>query len=165
MIIFLVGMPASGKSTLAKKIAEKYHFAFIDLDSFIEEKYQQTIPEIFTEGGETLFRKLESEALKELIFIENMVVSTGGGTPCFYNNMDFITEKGITIFLDTPISIIVERICQNTSLRPMFQGKTHDIIQKQIEELYQQRKGFYQKAHYQITNESDFFELELIKNI
>jgi shikimate kinase len=165
MIVFLVGMPASGKSTLAKKIAEIYNFTVVDLDNLIEKKYQKTIPQIFAEEGEFLFRKLESQSLKELIFNKNMVISTGGGTPCFYDNMEFIIEKGIAIFLDTPLSTIIDRICQNISQRPIFQGKTQEAVQKQLEELYKQRKPFYQKAHYQIMNELDFFELELIKNI
>jgi shikimate kinase len=165
MIIFLVGMPASGKSTLAKKIAEQYPFKLIDLDSYIEEKYQKKIPEIFNEGGESFFRQLESESLKELNFDGKMIISTGGGTPCFYDNMEFILNKGIAIFLDTHLTVILDRVSENISQRPMFQGKIKETIQKQIEELYQQRKPFYQKAHYQINNESDFFELELIKNI
>jgi shikimate kinase len=165
MIIFLLGMPASGKSTLAKKIAEKCPYKVIDLDSYIEERYQKKIPEIFNEGGESLFRKLESESLKELNFDEKTIVSTGGGTPCFYDNMEFILKRGVAVFLDTPLAIILERITENISQRPMFYGKTPEAIRKQLEELYHQRKPFYQKAHYQINNESDFFELKLIKDI
>jgi shikimate kinase len=165
MILFLVGMPASGKSTLAKKIAEKYPFLLVDLDNYIQEKYQKTIPEIFLEGGESLFRELETKSLKELNLIQNTIVSTGGGTPCFYDNMDFIMNRGLAIFLDTPLTKISERISKDISQRPMFQGKTLEDIQKQLENLYQQRKLFYQKAHYRIIKEEDFFELELIKNI
>jgi len=163
MILFLVGMPASGKSTLAQKIAIGYPFEIVDLDKYIEKTNTKTIQNIFLESGEEEFRKLEAKALRELGYTQkNLVVATGGGTPCFHGNMDFILQTGTVVFLDTPLEIILQRIQENQTERPMFQGKSPETIHTQLRTLYEYRKPFYQKAHYHILNEDDFFELNIL---
>ncbi|MFN3315349.1 MAG: shikimate kinase, partial [Raineya sp.] len=134
--IFLVGMPAVGKSTLGKKIAQKYSLQFIDLDKYIENAQKKSIPEIFETSGEAFFRKLEAENLAEVVQIKNAIVATGGGTPCFYDNMSLMLQVGKVVFLDFSLELIIERISQNNLARPMFAGKSKKEISEKIKNLY-----------------------------
>ena len=121
--IFLVGMPGSGKSTMAKFICSELSFLYIDLDIEIENHSKKTISEIFEQDGEDYFRKLESKILLDIINKKKkFVLATGGGTPCFNDNMNLILNNGISIFLDTSLDLIIERVSRNTK-RPMFQNK------------------------------------------
>src|SRR5690554_4257405 len=95
--IFIIGYMGSGKTTVGKKLAKSLSLSFIDLDAFIESKYRKTIAEIFAEKGEDGFRKIESKALSEVALIEDVVISTGGGAPCFYNNMELMNKTGTTV--------------------------------------------------------------------
>jgi len=151
--IFLIGMPAVGKSTLGKQIAQKYSLQFIDMDKYIEKIQGKSISEIFSEKGEAFFRQIEAESLKELTKTQNTVIATGGGTPCFYDNMSLMLERGKVVFLDFPLEQISNRISQNPQSRPMFVGKTSTQIASKIQELYTHRRLYYQKAHYTFQNE------------
>ena len=151
--IFLIGMPAVGKSTLGKQIAQKYSLQFIDMDKYIEKIQGKSISEIFSEKGEAFFRQIEAESLKELTKTQNTVIATGGGTPCFYDNMSLMLERGKVVFLDFPLEQISNRIGHNSQSRPMFVGKTSTQIASKIQELYTHRRLYYQKAHYTVQNE------------
>ena len=99
MRIFLIGFMGCGKTTLGKKLAKHLNFNFIDLDRFIENKTVKSINVIFDEKGEQYFRDLEKESLNEIYKMDNLVIATGGGTPCFSDNMQTMLEKGICIYL------------------------------------------------------------------
>jgi len=96
--IFLVGFMGSGKTAMGKLLARRHGLSFIDLDSYIESKFRKTIAQIFTEAGETGFRKIEKNCLHEVAEFEDVVIATGGGAPCFYDNMDFMNQCGETIY-------------------------------------------------------------------
>lgn len=157
--IFFVGMPAVGKSTLGKQVAQKYQLKFIDLDEYIENNQGKSIRKIFQELGENYFRQVEAESLEIVAKMQNVLVATGGGTPCFHNNMKLMLQKGQVVFLDFSLDILVERITNNNSVRPMFVGKKKFEIAKQIEELYKKRLSHYLLAHYVVKDEKQFWEL------
>src|SRR6188768_135637 len=99
MLIFLIGLPGSGKTTLGKQLAERLGYAFVDTDEEIVKREGRSIPDIFTQDGEDKFRLMEKEVLEELVGKTNTVVSTGGGLPCFHQNMFMIRNKGMAIYL------------------------------------------------------------------
>ncbi|AFM02581.1 shikimate kinase [Bernardetia litoralis DSM 6794] len=157
MLIYLIGMPASGKSTFGKLVAQKLNYTFLDLDTLIEEDNNSTIPKIFDTKGEDFFRKLEQNALQFTFNLDKTIIATGGGTPCFFDNLDKMKENGIVCFIHIEIKTLVKRTFQaqqrKQNSRPLFKDSTS------FEELYQlvsqkwtDRKEFYQKADFEIKN-------------
>lgn len=144
--ITLIGMPASGKSFLGKKLANQLDWAFIDLDSEIEKQEHKTIPMIFEEQGETYFRKAEQKALQGVLRKENLVIATGGGTPCFFDNLEQLKKRSQCVFLNVKLKTLLERTLINPKQRPLFGQSSEEEIEKKILLLYKKRISFYQKA-------------------
>jgi shikimate kinase len=142
-----------GKSTLGRSLAVSLNLAFIDLDTFLEEKYFRTIPQIFAEEGESGFRKKEQNVLKEISAFDNVIVATGGGAPCFFDNMDVMNETGFCIFLDVNTNSLVNRLIHAKIERPIIKGKSPNELHHFIEEMMQKRRPFYEKARYIIKGE------------
>lgn len=144
MLIFLIGLPGSGKTTLGKQLAKKINYIFSDLDETIVTKHQATIEEIFTTAGEGAFRKYESACLKEYNITNNIIVSTGGGAPCFFDNMQWMNENGLTIFLNPPLDELVNRLnASDNSHRPMLKGKDKNHLLSFLEMKFTERASFY----------------------
>lgn len=141
-------MPGSGKSTWGKKLAKALQYTFVDLDQLIEQQEQFSIEEIFTEKGEEYFRDLEHKYLLKTIVMNHVVISCGGGTPCYNNNMDFINENGMSFYLNGSIKLLVERVLNSKRQRPMFLGLEKANIEKKMEELLSMRTSFFDQAHY-----------------
>ncbi|MCF8429511.1 MAG: shikimate kinase [Bacteroidia bacterium] len=141
-------MPGSGKSTWGKKLANALQFTFVDLDKFIEQNEQQTIEDIFNIKGEEFFRDLEYKYLLKTIVMKNVVISCGGGTPCYNNNMELINENGISFYLNGKIGLLVDRILNAKKQRPMFLGLEKVKIEKKMEELFLKRIPFFEQALY-----------------
>ena len=121
--IFLIGLPASGKSTFGKSIANALSLNHVDLDQVIEGNTNKSISTIFKLYGEKYFREIERDALHELLDRSNTyIISCGGGTPCFYDNMNRMNAVGLTIFLDIPVAVIVKRAIDNDG-RPILKEK------------------------------------------
>jgi shikimate kinase len=153
MKLFLIGLPGSGKSTIGKDLSAKLNYRLIDTDDVISQKEGSSIEEIFSEEGEDYFRKIESDTLKEVIKTDNVVISTGGGTPCFFNNMELINKYGISIFLNIPIRDITMRLLDSTHInRPLVQGKNAEQIQKFLEEKIKERISYYNQANIEFTD-------------
>ncbi len=154
MKLYLIGLPGSGKSTLGKKLADEAVVPFIDLDQAIEQESGKTVSSIFSEQGEEYFRSLEAVALRQQSKIEKFVMACGGGTPCFHGNMDFMNASGKTIFLNVPVSEIVNRFAgtQEHQLRPLLMESDPRKLSEKLTGLLDVRKPFYSKADLTFTS-------------
>lgn len=161
--VILVGMMSSGKSTLGKKLARLLNYRFVDLDKLIEKDQQSDIPTLFAEKGESYFREVESRLLKEQGLQQGIVLASGGGTPCFHDNMTFIKEMGISVFLDVPAASLAKRIrSHGKDDRPILSGATslEETLQNKIDE----RLPFYTQADIVIKGEVEANHLlEILK--
>ena len=146
MRIFLVGFMGSGKSHTGKRLARLLKYDFLDLDKQIESDQNLTISEIFTRLGEDEFRKIERNSLYSTNNRNKLVISCGGGVPCFFDNMDWMNKNGITIFLDAPVPLLVQRLLPGIQKRPLLSGKTEEELEGFIHEKLIERMAFYQKA-------------------
>lgn len=146
--IFLTGYMGAGKTTLGKALARHLRVAFIDLDWYIEERFHKTVGELFAERGETGFRELERNMLHEAGEFEDVVISTGGGAPCFFDNMDYMNRTGQTVFLDVRPGVLFRRLRVAKQQRPILQGKKDDELLAFIEEALARRAPFYTQARY-----------------
>ena len=145
---FLVGMPASGKSSVGSLLAKQLRLKFDDLDDIIVEKEGMPITDIFELKGEDYFRRLEKECLKEYINNQdNYILATGGGAPCFFDNMKLMNQHGITIFLDVEIEDLYEKLrVKGTDKRPLLKGKSSKKLRRELYEKYEYRKPFYSRS-------------------
>ncbi len=141
-------MPGSGKSSWGKKLANALQYSFVDLDKFIEQQEKLSIQEIFHVKGEKYFRDLEHKYLLKTIVMNHVIISCGGGTPCYNNNMNMINENGISFYLNGTIGLLVDRILSSKRQRPMFLGLEKAEIEKKMEELLLNRTPFFEQAHY-----------------
>ncbi len=172
MNVILIGYMASGKSTIGKILANKLNYDFIDLDDYIEKEEQTSIVNIFKSKGEIYFRKLETAHLKTILTNKNNVVlSLGGGTPCYGNNMDVILNdnNSKSIYLKTGIPELVSRLKNEKSKRPLIAHiKTDDLLTEFIGKHLFERSQFYNLAEVKITTdnktETDIVE-ELLLNL
>ena len=147
MNIFLIGLPGSGKSTLGKELALKLNLTIVDTDVQIVATVGKTIEEIFKISGESYFRKLEQTTLHEISENDNQLISTGGGMPCFFDNMKHMNQKGITIFIDVPVENLHQRLIGSGShKRPMLEGKTDREVLEFLRQKYEERFPYYSKA-------------------
>ena len=153
MRIYLIGYMGCGKSTLGRKLAATLNLSFIDLDTFLEEKYFRTIPQIFAEEGEAGFRKKEQTVLHEVSAFDDVIVATGGGAPCFFDNMEVMNNTGFCIFLDVDTGSLVNRLIHAKTERPIINGKSPEELHLFIEEMMVKRRPFYEKARYIIKGE------------
>ncbi|MDR0987842.1 MAG: shikimate kinase [Prevotellaceae bacterium] len=147
--IFLVGYMGAGKTTLGKALAHALGISFVDLDWYIEERFHQTISELFHIRGEAAFRQTEREMLHEAAEFENVIISTGGGTPCFFDNMEFMNRQGQTLFLNVAPEVLFRRLRIAKQQRPILQGKSDEELRTFIDEALAARIDTYRQAHYQ----------------
>lgn len=151
--IFIIGYMACGKTTFGKALARKTNREFIDLDFYIEQRFRKKIPDIFAERGEEGFRVLERNMLHEAGEFENVVISCGGGTPCFFNNMDYMTEHGVTVWLKATEERITERLAINNANRPLIKGKRKEEIEQTVSEGLAKRTPWYSRAAIHFSGE------------
>lgn len=153
MRIFLIGFMGSGKTTVGNALARKLNYSFTDLDSFIENKTGKSIYDIFADEGEEKFRKTEHKALKELCKKDDIVISCGGGTPCFYNNIDIINKKGLSVYIKYPIGKLKSRLLPKMGKRPMLKNIfTHEDLESFIKQMIYEREKFYLKSKLVLYN-------------
>lgn len=146
MTIFLTGYMASGKTTLGRALARHLGVEFIDLDFYIEQRYRMKVPQIFAEKGEEGFRRLEAVILREAGEFENVVISCGGGTPCFGDNMEFMNSRGVTVFLDAPADVICRRLRLAPSKRPIVAKYTAEELPAFVKGHLASRLPHYEKS-------------------
>jgi shikimate kinase len=146
MHIFLLGFMGSGKSHWGKIWAAMHKFDFIDLDEEIEKREQQSVADIFEKKGEDYFREKEAKALRSLDLAENTIISCGGGSPCFYDNMDWMNEHGLTVFLNASPHYILNNIKNEKDKRPLLKHTNDAELLFFIEQKIKERMSFYNKA-------------------
>lgn len=141
----------SGKTSLGKKIAQRFNMNFIDLDALIEQREGKTINEIFEEKGENYFRELEAKILREEDF-SNAVVATGGGTACYNDNINFMKSVGAVAYLLVPLEILIGRLRQNKDERPLLKNLEQAELDQFVITKYNERKVFYEQADFIILH-------------
>jgi len=149
-LIYLIGFMGCGKTTLGKKVANKLKYDFIDLDQLIEKRASLSINEIFTKKGEEFFRVLEKQLLIEVSLNENTVVAVGGGTPCYFTNMEIMNQTGETFYFQRPVKELFNRIVNARDNRPLVKDKNEEELLVYIEDLLNKREVFYLKSKFTI---------------
>lgn len=158
MRLFLIGYMGCGKSTIGRKIAEKLKMNFIDFDDYIEKKSGKTVSEIFETEGEEKFRAMEKNYLIEVTQNDNAVISLGGGTPCFYNNIEVINTHGISVYIEMTADALAKRLIKARKKRPLIQGMNEVDLKFFVEANLEKRNSYYKKAHYTVSYENQNVE-------
>lgn len=156
--IYLVGYMGAGKTTAARRIANRLGWEVADTDAMFEEKYRISIDDFFQKYDEPLYRKLESQVLKETEHLENTVISTGGGTACYFDNMEWMNQHGLTVFMRISPAAAVDRVLHSRHKRPLARGKSEEELLEFVIQHYTSRLPFYEQA--KITVKSEDFDLE-----
>lgn len=160
--VFLIGYMGCGKSTLGRLASAICGRSFIDLDSYIEGRYHSTVRDIFASRGEDGFRRLEQAMLHEVSEFEDVIVACGGGTPCFFDNMDWMNSRGLTVYLDTSVDKLFTRLKRGRHKRPLIAQKTDEELRDFIVGAIAERMPFYSKAR--IVFKSDLLDSESEKD-
>ena len=165
--VYLVGYMGAGKSSIAKRLANKIGWISCDLDLLFEERYKISVDDFFAKYDEIAFRKLESDLLKQTESMENVIISTGGGTPCFFDNMTWMNENGLTVFIEISPLTAVNRLKQSKKKRPLLSDKNKEQLLDFVQHHYGERMKFYRQAQLTVKGEScDVDELvEKLKDI
>ena len=158
--IYIVGYMGAGKTTAARRLAQRLGWEAVDTDALFEEKYKISVNDFFNKYDEALYRKLESDVLKSTESLENVVVSTGGGTACYFDNMEWMNQHGLTVFLRISPQAAVDRVIHSRHKRPLVEGKSEEELTEFVTWHYTSRIPFYEKA--KITAKSEDFDLEAL---
>ncbi|MDR2921640.1 MAG: shikimate kinase [Tannerella sp.] len=144
--IFLIGYMGAGKTTMGKELSKRMKLTFIDLDYFIEGRFHKTVRQLFEEKGEETFREIERNTLLEVADFENVIISTGGGAPCFHQNMEFMNEKGTTVYLKATVEELAKRVSLSKNTRPILKGLSGTDLELFITDALKKRSHFYEQA-------------------
>lgn len=162
MKVYLIGYMGSGKTTIGKKVAEKLQWQFLDMDEIIEKRYEMEVADIFRLYGEGEFRGAEQDVLQELSSVDNVIISTGGGAPCFFDNMDQMKRTGMTIYINLTPTVLAERLlATNLGSRPILAQLKKEELEKFIAENLSKRNSFYTQAQHQISGTDE----EIVNNV
>lgn len=152
--LILIGMPGAGKSYWAQRLAAGWGGSAVDLDAEIARISGKPIPEIFATKGEAGFRKWESKALQQLLADDQyQFIATGGGTPCFGDNLARLLEKGMVIYLEAPVALLAQRIAAQKTARPLLQNQSPETLLQKLSQLLAEREPFYRQAHHTLAAE------------
>lgn len=155
--ILIIGYMGAGKTTLGKVLAKDLGLPFYDLDWYIESRMMKTVPQLFAERGEEGFRKVEHNMLHEVAEFEDVVISCGGGTPCFYDNMEYMNAQGNTVYLKASPEVLYAHLQMGKVERPLLKNKTREEMQAFIQEQLAEREKYYTKARH-------IFNVDLLDN-
>jgi shikimate kinase len=144
--IYLIGYMGAGKTTLGRALAEVMGLQFVDLDDFIEHRFHKTIREIFVDSGEAGFRDIERNLLREVSTFEDVIISLGGGTPCFFDNMEVVKRTGKSVYLKPTEEVLLFRLVKGKRKRPLLADKDEAGILQTIREQLVLREPFYAQA-------------------
>ena len=160
--IFLIGYMGCGKSTLGRNVARMTGLQFIDLDNFIEARFHASVKEIFASRGEEGFRDIERRMLIETSDFQDVIVACGGGTPCFFDNMDWMNQAGTTVFLDTSVDKLHVRLMRGRHKRPLIADKNDEELRRFIVDALEARMPYYSKA--EVVFKADLLDSECEKS-
>ena len=144
--IYLIGYMGAGKTTIGKALERHTSLSFIDLDCYIEGRFRKTISQLFAEKGEASFRELERRMLHEVSEFEDVIISCGGGTPCFFDNISYMNECGKTIYLKVSVAELAARLEGGKHTRPVLKNRSGEELRQFIQENLQARSSFYEQA-------------------
>ena len=157
--IIIIGYMGAGKTTVGKALSKEIGITFYDLDWYIESRMRKTVKQIFDERGEEGFRTIERNMLHEVAEFEDVIISCGGGTPCFFDNMDYLNQQGDTIYLKATPEVLYGHLKMGKTVRPLLLNKTPEEVQVFIKEQVKQRETYYAKAKYTLdVNLMDNYE-------
>ncbi len=163
MLVFLTGYMGSGKSTAGKKLARALSYGFLDLDSRIEKNQGKSISQIFEEKGEEGFREIEREELHKSFELKDYVVALGGGTPCFFDNLEQINRHGLSVYLKLNARSLAMRLQQSKTSRPLIKGMNEGELFEYVQQQLGEREKFYNRSHLIVKGENlDIKELKKI---
>jgi shikimate kinase len=146
--VILIGYMGSGKTTVGKALSKETSMMFYDLDWYIESRMRKSVSQIFAEKGEEGFRKIEYNMLHEVAEFEDVIISCGGGTPCFFDNMDYLNQQGDVVYLKASPETLYKHLLMAKIERPLLKGKSTDELIAYITEHLKQREPFYEKARH-----------------
>ena len=138
----------AGKTTIGKALSKELGATFYDLDWYIESRMRKTVAQIFAERGEEGFRKMEYNMLHEVAEFEDVIISCGGGTPCFFDNMDYLNQQGKTVYLKADPEVLYNHLLMGKVERPLIKGKSPEELIAYIREQLKKREEYYTKAKY-----------------
>lgn len=144
--IVLIGYMGAGKTTVGRMLAKDMGLMFYDLDWYITSRMRRTVAQIFEESGEEGFRRIERNMLHEVAEFENVVISCGGGTPCFFDNMDYLNLQSETVYLKATPEVLYAHLKMGKSVRPLLLNKTPEEVEAFVKQQLQQREPYYSKA-------------------
>jgi shikimate kinase len=157
--IIIIGYMGAGKTTVGKALSKELNIPFYDLDWYIENRMRQTVKEIFDQRGEEGFRKIEHNMLHEVAEFEDVIISCGGGTPCFFDNMDYMNQQGETLYLKASPEVLYGHLKMGRTVRPLLLNKTPEEVQAFIREQLEKRSPYYSKAKHTLdVNLMDNYE-------
>lgn len=161
--VILIGYMGAGKTTIGHQLSKRTGKMFYDLDWYIESRHRMTVSEIFATKGEEGFRKIEQAMLHEVAEFENVIISCGGGTPCFFDNMDYLNQQGETIYLKCTPEVLLKHLRMGKTERPLLKNKTEEELKSFIAEQLEKREPFYTKAKHivDVTLMDDFDKIQI----
>ncbi len=148
--IILIGYMGAGKTTIGRQLAMALGLQFYDLDWYIEMRYHTKVSEIFAQHGEEHFRDLERRMLHEVAEFEDVIISCGGGTPCYYDNMEYMNQQGETVYLKLEPEVLAQHLKMGRTVRPLILGKTEEDLEQYIRNSLKEREPFYSKAKHTV---------------
>lgn len=149
--IIIIGYMGAGKTTVGKCLAKELNMDFYDLDWYIESRMRKTVKQIFDEYGEYGFRKIEHNMLHEVAEFENVIISCGGGTPCFFDNIEYMNQQGETVFLKASPEVLYGHLKMGKTVRPLLLNKTPEEVKIFINEQLEKRNPYYSQAKYTLN--------------
>jgi len=155
--IILIGYMGAGKTTIGRALAKELDVPFYDLDWYIESRRHKTVAQIFAEEGEEAFRRIEHNMLHEVAEFEDVVISCGGGTPCFFDNMEYMNAQGQVVYLKAEPQVLIDHLRMGRTERPLLKGKSPEELEEFIKEQVRARESYYNQARY-------IFDVSLMDN-
>ena len=148
--IILIGYMGAGKTTIGRALAKELNVPFYDLDWYITSRMRKTVGQIFEERGEAGFREIEKNMLHEVAEFEDVIISCGGGTPCFFDNIDYMNQQAPVVYLKAEPEVLYKHLAMSKNDRPLLRGKSQDELITFIREQLEKREPFYTKAAYSL---------------